>query len=679
MKRMVTMLMVVAVAATGLWAAPPKPEPAVNGKGQVILSWDEFVKITGFDPLKQKVQGRQVIKVPWADIEKLLGVKVENVGKVTTVDLPWQEFKALLEYSVRKDKPKDDPPVPTDYIVASSSYEGTLSAEGAEFVLTLKLNVLKKKGWKRIPLLPATVALKDSTLPAETYLNVSGKSYELLTEKSGPLEVKLTFASAVTKTAGTNRVQFDRPTPGSSVLKLTVDGDKVDVKVAGAQSLSPAAQEGKTVVAAAIPAGTAVSITWERAIPKAPAAPTKLYAETLTLASVADGLLLCQETVNFNILHTAVRELKLTAPKGASVLTVTGTNLQDWRVGDDGKIAVTLGAETIGSYSLRITYEQAAGEKGEVPVPVIRAEGVEREKGFIAVVALANVEIGAGKVAGATAIDARRLPGTLTAMTNQPILLGFRYVGKTFAIPLTISKHGEVPVLVTVGDSALFTGMQLNDGRRMTKAVYSIRNNRSQFLRLKMPTGAEIWSVSVAGNTVTPGKDAEGNVLIPLVRSRARSSELTAFPVTFVYVETPEGDKAPQASGTLRVELPVCPRDVPVMHAMYNLYLPAEGVYTRGWSKDPSISGPMQVVEGFASLSTSAGAVVVAAKPAAQAAAMQKQFDRRADARLRATGVTPIRVRLPIKGKLFRLQKILALPGDKLYFQVEYRGWKVAK
>ena len=679
MKRTVTMLMVVAVVATCLWAAPPKPVPAVNGKGQVILSWDEFVKITGFDPSKKIKDGRQVIKVPWADIEKLMGVKVENVGKATTVDLPWQEFKALLEYSVRKDKPKEEVLPPTEYIVASSSYEGTLSAEGAEFVLTLKLNILRKKGWKQIPLLPATVAIKSSVLPPETYLNVSGKSYELLTEKSGPLEVKLTFATAVTKTAGTNGVQFLRPTPGSSMLKLTVDGDKVDVKVTGAQALTPVAAAGKTVVVAAIPAATPVSITWERAIPKAPAAATKLYSETLTLASVADGLLLCQETVNFNILHTAVRELKLTVPKGVSVLTVTGSNLQDWRVADDGKMAVTLGAETIGSYSLSITYEQAAADAGEVPVPVIRAEGVEREKGFIAVVALANVEIGAGKVAGATAIDARRLPSTLTAMTNQPILLGFRYVGKTFAIPLTISKHGEVPVLVTVADSALFTGMQLNDGRRMTRAVYSIRNNRSQFLRLKMPTGAEIWSVSVAGNTVAPGKDAEGNVLLPLVRSKASSSELTAFPVTIVYVETPEGNKAPEPSGTLRVELPICPQDVPVMHVMYNLYLPAEGRYTRGWSKDPNITGPMWVVEAFASLSTSAGAVVVARKPAAQAAAMQKQFDRRADARLKATGATPIRVRLPIKGKLFRLQKILALPGDKLYFQVEYSGWKVAK
>ena len=32
-----------------------------------------------------------------------------------------------------------------------------------------------------------------------------------------------------------------------------------------------------------------------------------------------------------------------------------------------------------------------------------------------------------------------------------------------------------------------------------------------------------------------------------------------------------------------------------------------------------------------------------------------------------------------VEGRKAATKKILALPGDKLYFQVEYRGWKVAK
>jgi len=653
--------------------AAAAPAAAAETKGQVTLSWDQFVKITGYDPTKK---GGQVITVKWDEIEKLLGVKkIDRVGAAATVDLPWTEFRALLEYSVKAGKGDTTPP-PTDYVVTSGTYEGTLSGDSAEFTATIEINVLREKGWKRIPVLPATVALRSSKLPDGVHLNVQGSNYEILTNKTGKIPVQLTFAVAITKSGGMNSVSFARALSGSSVVKLTVDGDKVDVKVSGAQSLSVQAAQGKTSVAAALPTGKPLQVTWERAIPKAPAAPTKLYAETATLVSVADGLLLCQESVYFNILHTPLRELKLAVPKGASVLTVTGSGLQDWRVDKDGAMTVTLGRETIGSFALQIAYEQVAAAQGSVSVPVIRATGVQREKGFVAVVALANVEIEAGKVVGATVIDANRLPGTLTAMTNQPILLGFRYVGEKIDIPLGIRKHGEISVLVTVADSVVLTGMQLSDGRRMTKATYSVRNNRRQFLRLAMPTGTEIWSVSVAGKAATPGKDAEGKVLIPLVRSKSGASELAAFPVTVVYVHTPGEGKTAPASGTLRVDLPVC--EVPVMHVMYNLYLPAEGRYTKGWGAS-AFGGPVQVVEEFASMSTSAGVAVIASKPAQQAAQMQKRFNQRVDARARAAGATPIRVSLPVKGTHFKLQKILALPGDKLWFEVAYSGWKVAR
>jgi len=674
MKRNVMVMAVIGVMVLGWAAQVGAAEPKADGKGQVTLSWDQFVKITGYDPAKK---GGQVITVKWAEIEKLLGVKkIARVGAAATVDLPWTEFRALLEYSVKKDKPVIAP-LPTNYIVTASSYDGALSGESAEFTAAMEITILQEKGWKRIPVLPATVALKSSKLPEGVHLNVQGNYYELLTEKSGKISVELVFAVAVTKSSGANSVGFTRTLQGSSVLKLTVDGDKVDVKVKGAQSLSVKAADGKTAAAAALPTGMPVQITWERAIPKAPAAPTKLYAETATLVSVADGLLLCQEAVYFNILHTPVRELKLVVPKGVSVLTVTGSGMQDWRVDKDGSLTVTLGRETIGSYAVQIAYEQASSVAAAAQAPVIRAVGVEREKGFVAVVALANVEISAGKVIGATAIDASRLPGTLTAMTNQPILLGFRYVGDKVDIPLSIRKHGEISVLVTVADSAVFTGMQLSDGRRMTKATYSVRNNRRQFLRLAMPVGTEIWSVTVAGKAATPGKDTDGKVLIPLVRSKSGSSELAAFPVTVVYVHTlGEGKTAPE-SGKLRVDLPVC--EVPVMHVMYNIYLPGEGKYTSGWGSKTTFGGPVQLVEDFASMSTSAGVAVVARQPAKEAVKMQKRFNQRVDQAARAVGDTPIRVSLPVKGTHFKLQKILALPGDKLWFEVAYSGWKVAR
>ncbi len=533
--------------------------------------------------------------------------------------------------------------------------------------------MLKEKGWKKIPLLPTTVAITSVELPDGVFLNATGRAYEVITEKVGQIAVKIEFAVSVVEKAGINEVKFNRVSPGSCVLDLTIARENVDVKVTQAQSIVVKTEGATTKAAAAIPSGVPIAIVWERALPKIEAVPAKLYAETRTLVSVAEGMLLCRETVNFNILHTAVRELKLQVPADCSVLDVTGQKVRDWRVDDKTGRNVVLANEGIGSYSLRITYEKPAG--AGVKIPVIRAGGVEREKGFIAVVALTNVEIAAGAaVSGATSIDVRQLPADIAAMTNQPILLAFRYVVPEFSIPLDIKKHGEVAMLLTIIDRAAFTGMQLNDGRRITKVLFMVRNNRNQFLRLKMPAGAEIWSVEVSGKTVAPAKDGKGSVLIPLVRSSRSARELSSFPVEMVYVETPDG--AAPARGSIRVELPEL-NDAPVMHVMYSCYLPAEGRYQIGWGRS-GFSGPMRPVEEFTALATARGAEVVPANAQAQLAQIERKINTQAAARARAAGATPIRVRLPINGKLFKLEKILALPGDKLWFQVQYSRWKVA-
>ena len=662
-------VLALAVVAAGVaQAQPAKP----NGKGQVILSWDEFVKITGYDPTKKG--GPQAVTIPWKEVQDLLGVKVAQVGKAT-VDLPWTEFKALLQWSIDRKAGKTEAPPPTDYIVSACGYAGQLTDDGATFTLKMKVDVLRKKGWTRIPVLPTTVAVTKATLGAGAYLNTRGSTYEILTEKSGAMDVELAFSVAVTKSAGINRVNFSPTVGASALLDVTIDRADVDVKVPGAQSLLTKTAAGKTQTAAALPGGAPVSVSWERALPKVAKVAPKLYAETRTLVTVAEGVLLCRETVYVNILHSPVRELKLSVPPGVSILEVSGSKVQDWRV-DKAELVVVLSGEVVGSEQLRLAYEQPA--KDNINVPVLRAVGVEREKGFVGVAALANVEISAAGIDGATAIDVRQLPADILAMTNQPILLGFRYVAEKFTIPLTVKKHEAVGVLVTIVDSALFTGMQLNDGRRMTKVIYSVRNNRNQFLRLQMPQAdgvkTEIWSVAVSGNPVAPAKDEKGSVLIPLIRSKSGARELASFPVEIVYVETPAA-VAP-ARGKLHVELPVC--GVPSMHVMYSFYLPAEGRYTVGWG-DSGFSGPLRRVKNFTAMRAGAGAEVVRRDVAGQVTALQKQVDQRVAAAAVKAGATPIRVRLPIDGTLFRLEKILALPQDRLYLDVQYRDWKVAK
>ncbi|MEI7836023.1 MAG: hypothetical protein WCK05_06385 [Planctomycetota bacterium] len=664
MKRVLILTAAVGMLTAGLAWGQPKVE---SPKGQVIMTWEEFQRITGYDPAKK---GGQIVTIPWTQIEELMGTKIENVGGAATVDLPWTEFKALVAWSVTKKGVKDEAPPPAEYIVTSSEFAGSVGEKAATLTRTVKLNILQKKGWKRIPILPGNVAIVSSKLPKDVFLNGRSGVYELLTEAAGEIEAAVTFSVSVSSAGGESRVQVDNVLPCSTLVDLTFEDANVEVNVGGAQSLTKNKVGDVTHHVAALPVGAAVGISWQRAIEKIAAAPTKMYAETRTLVAVSDSSLLCQESVLYSILHTGVRKLQLAVPKGAAVLTVTGNNLEDWKADDAaGVLTVFFKSDVIGPVTLRVTYEVA--DMAAPRVPVIRAMDVQREKGFVGVVALANVELGAGAVAGASAVDPRNLPSDISAMTNQPILLGFRYVGEKFEIPLTIKKHGEVAVLTTVIDTALYTTMQMNDGQRMTRVSYSVRNSRSQFLRLTMPARAEIWSATVAGDAVSPAKDESGKVMIRIPSSQGQA-ELTAFPVVLVYVESPEKKPFP-ASGTLHVDIPHA--DVPTLHVMVNCYLPAEGKYvTGGWTTKSTFTGPLQVVDDFATTAVDTATRTV--NPEATNAAMAQQFQARVEADARAGGRTPIRVSLPVKGKLFKLQKILVMPDEKLFFDVGYSDWK---
>jgi len=661
---------VLLVGSAAVAQAQPKP-PAPDDKGQVVLPWDVFKKITGYDEARAGAEAG--ITLSWEEVEDIIGMKIQNMGQAK-VRIPWQEFKALLKWSVEQKQKGANQPPPTDWAITSAEYVGELTKDGATFNATFKVNVLKEKDWKTIPILPATVAIQDVSLPPSTYLRLNNNMYEVLTTGTGPMEIKVKFAVAVTEQAGTLALRFDRAASSTCVLDLKVAQTGVDIAVTGAQAVVKKEEAGATRVAVALPAQQAVQLSWERAIPEAEKVPPKVYAETQTLVAVGDGIIVCREKINFNILHTGVRVLKLKVPDGVSILEVKGERVRDWRV-TQSELSVAMSNEVIGDYVLNVTYEKptvAEAAAASAGLPVLRTVDVVREKGHIGVVALANVELSAPKLDGATAIDVRELPPEMLAITAQPILLAFRYVTEKFDIPLAIKKHEDVSVLVTLVDSGVITTMQTMDGRRITKVIYNVRNNRQQFLRLAMPEGVDIWSASVSGKSIRPAKDEQKRILIPLVRSEGASSGLASFPVEIVYVEkTADAANKVEPAGTLHIELPRASE--PITHLMVNVYLPKDGKYTRPWSSEPWIEGPLTVVKEFRHLMGGPGQPPVDAQ--VQVNAIQAAAQAQTDAATAAAGATPIRVNLPIDGQLFRLEKILVL-DEPLFVDVHYSGWE---
>jgi hypothetical protein len=625
-------------------------------KGEVSLPWDEFKDLIDWQNLRQAYQ-EGVISLPWREVQEMLKLETEPLEKAT-VRLPWQEFKKMLVWSLQK---KIGPKPPQDYVISRAIFDGSATKEGADFTLSVTIYVLDEEKWLTIPLLPATVAVKEANLPEGAFLSTTGGGwYRVLTKGGGKLDATVSFSVAVNESQGTWTMSFEKAPAGTSKLHLLVKEAGVSAKVPTAQSVLKSEKPDGVELEAAVPGEKPISVTWEKAVPEIEKVPPKIYSECKTLLSVGDGVLTSHSRLSYQILHTGIRELKVRKPEGAGVLAVTGNRLRDWRVVGD-TIQIQLGYEALGTYELDVRLEQPAVAGAEtILVPVVRAEGVEMEKGFIGVVAVSNVEISSGKVTAASPLDVRDLPPEILAMTAQPVIQAYRYLTGDFQIALKIKKHEDVPVLITIVDSAIATTMQTADGRRITRIVYNVRNNRNQFLRVRIAEEFEVWSTSVSGKSAKPARDEEKNMLIPLIRSGgAGGDEVAAFPVEVVYVEK-NAEINRTGKGRLRVELPAV--DAPITHMMWDLYLPAEGKYDKR-----SFSGTLKLVDQYLDVKT--GKPVPGA--AEQAQLLQQKVTQRIEEEAKAGGVAPIRVELPLNGQVFHLEKILVLQ-EPLWIELDY-------
>ena len=83
-------------------------------------------------------------------------------------------------------------------MITSAVYEGSdIKKEGAEFKATFAIDIKSREIWKRIPLMPAKVAIIDATLPDDAYLVVYDGQYTMLTKKNGKIDVALKYSVAV--------------------------------------------------------------------------------------------------------------------------------------------------------------------------------------------------------------------------------------------------------------------------------------------------------------------------------------------------------------------------------------------------------------------------------------------------------------------------------------------------
>ena len=585
-------------------------------------------------------------------------------------------------------------PLYSSYAVNKTDYKASIDEDVVTVEGKVSLEVFTKERID-IPFVSSSVGLLDVSInKGASFIFERGGRYYLVIDKPGRYELNVEFLIKASRERenGPGNFSFEILSAPISQFEFTMPETGVEIFVEPSIKTELKTEANKTVAWAVMPNTHSITVRWTKALPKETIAPAqlepKVYADVQTYASVGEGLLRCQSSLNFSILQAEISNLRIAVPKDVDILEVQGQNLRDWKISSEDTqqyLDVYFNFGVKGNYVLNLGYERKIGEGSVVAeVPTIKVLGAERETGYLGLAASTNVELDVDKIEHANVIDVKELPLSIWSSTRNPVLLAFKYLGHPFQIAVKVTRHEEMPVLVAAIDALDVVTLQTQEGKVLTKAIYMVRNNVKQFLRLELSGSATLWSVFVSGKPVKPAKDKNGSILIPLEKSQSSGESLTQFPVEVVYL-----DQVSKMAWTGSSALRLPKVDLPISELFWSAYLPLDYRYF-------NFGGDVRRIEGqaprgaFGAFTGGLQQVRHEVKKDKQAGYMRQSVDEIGEQFSpgytvtsfkeevnKVAGMMPIKISVPQEGRLYRFSKILIT--EKESPRMSFRYFKTIK
>lgn len=584
-------------------------EPDESSK--VTLTWDELQDLLDIN--------RDDVRLTWEEFQQLLkqtgdDVQINYSVKNGFVILPREQFRQLLERM--KPPPQAVPKSPADYIVTKAEYKGKMEANNTDFTAIFYFEIFEKEGggYQQIPFLPAGAALAEVTLNGSTALvTEKGNWYQLTTSEVGKHRLEARFFAPSDLNKGPKIFELSIIKTAVTLFELSIPLETIELEIANAREIEVIPGNGQTDIKAILPSTNSISVIAHRKYKPIvedgqdssdveEKIPSKIYVETFNLLSIEEDALRINSRIKLNVLQNSIPYVDTQVPTGYSILYVkqkNGQEIRDWQT-----------SETDSGTVLRIPFDTPL--KGNAVVHIIAERLFEKEKiecnfpGFEVIKAIRETGyIGAEKKSAAQAtptkidqldrIDIKELPFELINMSKRPLLFGFRYLRHPFNLELSIARHDELPTISSVIDMGSVITVVLEDGKLLTKVVYTVRNTWKQFLELQLPYDSEIWTVYVNGKRENASKNEEGTVMIPLARSDMDGDVLNSFTVNLMYYN--KGNPF-SFIGTRKVDFPLA--DIMISKMLWSVYLPQDYRYLHfaGDVEKEKMAGTMNLLMG---------------------------------------------------------------------------------
>ncbi len=329
---------------------------------------------------------------------------------------------------------REPEPPPVDATLTRVDYDLRVDSDFASGTATLTVDVLKN-GWVRVPI-PSGLFVREAKLDGKplslTSLSASKDASQLsaLLFHTGRAVITLTVALPIAATAGQERVSL--PATFSGVTRVTMEIPRTGVDLSLYGGLFSEASAGKNPASGAKwtaygKGGEPIVFSWRRKIEEHHnALPLRMHGALTQFVGLGEDATSISANVTLDVTQGATKEARLQLPENITINQVQGATVGDWEM-KPGELLITFLEPVEQSASFVITGEANLPRDGQLDIPLLRLQNVERETGGVGVDVLGAGEIKEDtvKAQGLKRADASDL-GEPVSSRQSPALLAFR-------------------------------------------------------------------------------------------------------------------------------------------------------------------------------------------------------------------------------------------------------------
>jgi hypothetical protein len=530
------------------------------------------------------------------------------------VVLPVEEYRALLTRANPESPPPALPPV--DATLTRIDYDLRLDpstspgASGDAIVGRALLTVdVLRDGWVKVPV-PAGLLVRDARVDGQPLPLIEGPPAHVVLSRAGRVVLQLDIVVPLTAAGGSESMTLPASAAPVSRATMTLPRGGVELAVNGGFVSERSESAGETRWTALGRAHQPLAFSWKRRVDdRRDQQPLRFRAGVTSVVGLGEEVSTIAATVRVDVQQGVAREIAIAIPAGVVINQVSGPLVADWTT-SAGQLHVRFMDPVIDGVSFELQAESRLPASGELAVPLVRVPAAERESGGVAISVLGAGEIEKHHGRGLEPADVSDLAAAI-AGRESPSMVAFRLrpAGGSDPRTLTVSVTRYTPqaVLVANIEEARYRTLAAEDGMLLVEGRYAVRNNQRSFLKITLPSGATLWSASVAGKAVRPGVAEADSVLIALEKGRA-GQDAPTFAVRVTYLQKLDSWTE---KGTAQLTLPAL--DLPVSRTGVEFYYsPRFRVALQPGAfrieSDPGVfAEALRVVSGTAAAGTGAG------------------------------------------------------------------------